>query len=238
MTLEFLSPHSARSENGRRPVARSPIERCLRAAGARFEVRDGWSVATSFGSPDAEWDACRTRAGVADRSALGKLEIQAPADVLPASVAEVAQGAELRLGEAASAADAWWCPVTAERALVLTATERTRGLHERLRAEAKARGANVVDVTTTLGALAVLGPRARDLLARLTALDLRPHSMPEGGFRPGSVARTPAMVLRERGDCFLVLFGAAYGEYVWAAVTDAGEPLGAALVGEEALARA
>ena len=29
-------------------VARSPMERQARAAGARFEVRDGWNVAVSY----------------------------------------------------------------------------------------------------------------------------------------------------------------------------------------------
>ena len=34
-------------------VARSPMERQARAAGATFEVRDGWSVATSYGGREA-----------------------------------------------------------------------------------------------------------------------------------------------------------------------------------------
>ena len=62
MTLEFLTPVPD-------AVAASPIEPWLRAAGARFEVRHGWRVAMSVGDPAAEDDACRSGAGIADRSA-------------------------------------------------------------------------------------------------------------------------------------------------------------------------
>ena len=72
----------------------------------------------------------------------------------------------------------------------------------------------------------VLGPLAREALARLTALDLRPAVCPPGSFRPGSVARVPAMVLCEAEDRFLVLFGAALGHYMWTAVADAAGHLG------------
>ena len=50
-----------------------------------------------------------------------------------------------------------------------------------------------------------------------------------------SVGRVPAMVLRENGDRFLVLFGSAYADYMWTALTDAGFALGASLVGNAAL---
>lgn len=238
MTLEFLATDLSRATDAWRPVARSAIEPCLRAAGARFEVRAGWSVAASFGSVEAELETCRTRVGVADRSALGKLEVQAPPDALKDVIREAAEGAELELGTAASSAGAFWCPITARRALALTRPGDTGRVRERLeRAAARAAAVTVADVTTTLGALAVVGPQARELFARLTALDLRPTRMPERGFRPGSVARTPAMVLREHGDRFLLLFGAAYGEYVWTVVTDAGQALGGAAVGADALER-
>jgi len=237
VTLEFLATDLTQASDARL-VARSAIEPALRAAGARFEIRDGWNVATSFGSVEAEFGTCRTRVGVGDRSPLGKLEVQAPPDTLTAVIREASEGAELELGAAARAAGAFWCPVTARRALVLTRPADTGRLREGLeRAAARVQAATVAEVTTTLGALAVVGPRARELFARLTALDLRPTRMPERGFRPGSVARTPAMVLRERGDRFLLLFGAAYGEYIWTVVTDAGHALGGAAVGEDALER-
>ena len=54
MTLEFLSVDQAADG----AVARSPIERALRRAGARLELRDGWNVAADYGSVDDELRAC------------------------------------------------------------------------------------------------------------------------------------------------------------------------------------
>lgn len=238
MSYEFLAPSATRPRDGTEPVARSPLEPQLMEAGARLEVRDGWSVAADFGSPGGELDACRSRVALADRSQLGKIEVQAPATAMAALVSEAAGGAPLEAGLAARAEGAWWCPITTERVLALTEPAATTPLRERLERLAAGGGATaVVEVTTAFAAIAVVGPGARELLARLTALDLRPQRTPERGFRPGSVARVPAMVLREHGDSFLLLCGAAQAPYLWTVAVDAGRPLGAGLAGSEALER-
>jgi len=77
--------------------------------------------------------------------------------------------------------------------------------------------------------------RTNSGLARFSAVDLRPQVLPVQGFRPGSVARTPGMVVREGEDRFLVLFGWAVGAYVWETVADAGAHVGGAPVGLDAL---
>lgn len=238
MSLEFLSPDQVHRANGSPPVARSPIEPLLRGAGARFELRDGWSVATLFTDPASEEGACRRTVGIGDRSSLGKLELQAPASTLAELLAAQCGGLALEPGKALAAQEAWWCPLSGERLLVLCEPGATRAMRERLERAAAARErARVVEVSTGFAAFAVVGPRARDVLARLSALDLRAVEAPEGAFRPGSVARVPAMVLRERGERFLVLCGSAYAHYAWTVLCDAAQPLGGTLVGAAALAR-
>src|SRR3954469_5406385 len=215
------------------------MERVARAAGARFETRDGWSVATGYTSLEQEREACRRAAGWADVSHLGKLELHASsADDLSAVVAQVAGGAALELGSATRAGDAWWLPLTAERAIVVCEAGAVGALRERLEeggGAARRRTFTIGDATCKFGAMTIVGPLAREVFARFTAIDLRPKVTPVGAFRPVSIARTPGMLVREGDDRFLFLFGAALGAYMWETVADAGTHLGAAPVGAEAL---
>ena len=238
MTFEFLAPDAAVADDRFAPIARSPMERAARAAGARFETRDGWNVAVGYASLEHEREACRRAAGWADVSHLGKLELHASAaDDLSAVVARVAGGATLELGTATRAGDAWWLPLTAERAIVVCEPGALPGLRERLEeaAGSASRTFSVVDATCKYGAMTIVGPLAREVFARFTAVDLRPKSTPVGAFRPVSIARTPGLLVREGEDRFLFLFGAALGAYMWETVADAGTHLGAAPVGVEAL---
>jgi sarcosine oxidase subunit gamma len=84
----------------------------------------------------------------------------------------------------------------------------------------------VVDVTTQFCALRIEGPLALPLMARFCALDLRPAVAPPTALRPGSVARTPGLVIVEGPDQLLVLAGAAFAEYLWTVVSDAAGRLG------------
>jgi glycine cleavage system aminomethyltransferase T len=89
-----------------------------------------------------------------------------------------------------------------------------------------------VDVRTQYAALLVAGPRARETIARFCALDLR-HARP-GDRMPGSIARTPGVLLVEGLDRYLLLFGAALSEYAWTVVSDAGRSLGGQPAGWDA----
>jgi heterotetrameric sarcosine oxidase gamma subunit len=124
-----------------------------------------------------------------------------------------------------------WHPIGRRRSLVIAEPPVARELRERL-------GARAIDVTTAYAALAIVGPGAREVLARQCALDLRPSTTPVGAVRPGSVARVPAIVIREGEKRYLVLFGAALGEYMWTVLADAAQHLGGAPIGADALARA
>jgi glycine cleavage system aminomethyltransferase T len=194
VTLDFLSPAPT-------ALARSPMEGEALAAGATLEQRDGWNVAVSFDGEERH----RSTVAFADRSHIGKLELHGEHG--------------LPLGVGTRRDDAWWCPTSRERALVLCEPDRTAALREQL-------GDAVVDLTSAMGALTIAGPLAPELFARFTAIDLRPHVTPVHGFRPGSVARTPGAILREAEGSWLMLFGATLGSYVWTVVADAAAGLG------------
>jgi glycine cleavage system aminomethyltransferase T len=209
------------------PIARSPMERRALAAGAEFEVRDGWNVAIGYGSgADREAAAAAQTAGWADTSHLAKLELQGSAEALESAAATALPfGAGVRLD------DAWWCRLTDARALVVGAGTAAK---ERI---GEADGIDAVDVTSNFAALTLVGPASREVFARFSALDLRPAVAPVGAVRPGSIARQPGIVICEAEDRYLLLFGWATGEYIWSVVADAGTHLGGQPIGALALAK-
>jgi glycine cleavage system aminomethyltransferase T len=207
VNLDFLTPTAAAG-----PVAKSPMEPPARAAGARFEVRDGWNLAIDY--PGAPSD----KVGWADVSHLAKLELQGTAEAIDA-----AAPAALQFGTAVRDAGAWWCRLTQTRALVIGARPAVDGV-------------DVVDVTSNFAALTLIGPLARETFARFCALDLRPGTTPVNGLRPGSIGRQPGILIREAEDRYLFLFGWATGEYMWSVVADAAEHLGGRPLGADALA--
>jgi sarcosine oxidase gamma subunit len=71
----FLTTAPAETRTPFEPVLRSSLAHRHRAAGARFELRDGWQVAVAY--PD---EATRLAAAVADVSHVGKLEVFAEAE--------------------------------------------------------------------------------------------------------------------------------------------------------------
>ncbi len=153
----------------------------------------------------ARFDAPAGPVGFADVSFLRKSEIQGDDVGTPDGTATLVDGA-------------WRCILTPERALVIGGA-REDGL----------------DVTGAFCALTIVGPLARETIARFCALDLRPASTPVRGLRPGSVARTPGLVVREDEERYLLLVGAAYGEYLWTVVADAAGHLGGGPIGVDDL---
>jgi glycine cleavage system aminomethyltransferase T len=207
VSLEFLSAGAATLD----AVARSPMERQARAAGAQFEQRDGWNVAVAYGSAERERHACASMAGWVDVSHLAKLELQGTG---------IAHRAGLELGTATRRDGAWWCPLTPDRALVIG--ERPASIPEQT---------SVVDVGTVFAAMTLVGPLSREVFARFCAADLRPKVTPVTGLRPVSIARQPGLIVREAEDRYLFLFGWAVGQYMWTVVEDAAVHLGGRPVG-------
>ncbi len=225
MSLAFLEP---RASSSRQLRARSPMERAACATGARLAQIEGWNVPNAYSDPSTERERLTRTVGFVDRSHLTKLELQGAPIAL-----EWIRAAVPAVGEDGT----WWCAVTPARVLLLCEPGPAAGLRAAL-AQARSKGPGevcVLDVTCALSALSLVGPLARELLARFCAIDVRAAVTPVAAFRPGSVARTPGYVLAQAPERLLVLVGWAYGEYLWQVVAEAAAELGGGPVGEEAL---
>jgi heterotetrameric sarcosine oxidase gamma subunit len=170
-------------------------------------------------------------------SHLAKFELQAEPDVVGAVFAS-SPSADFELGTAHRTEGAWWCPLAPTRLLVICEPSRFAPVRRQIEdaVDATQKPVSLVDVTTALAALTIVGPLSREVFARFSALDLRPRETPVGAIRPGSVARQPGVVVHEDENRFLMLFGWAVAEYVWRQVEEAARHLGGSPVGIDALA--
>jgi glycine cleavage system aminomethyltransferase T len=107
------------------------------------------------------------------------------------------------------------------------------GPHEALAsARPVARGVTHRDVAASVAIIGLLGPRA----ARLLAAAGLPEKLPIGGVCADIGDNDVVAILRESERRYLVLVPLESAESFWARLLIAGEPLGAAFVGYDALA--
>jgi hypothetical protein len=206
--LGFIAPSAG-------APARSPIAGRAARDGARMVVRDGFEIAAELAGTEHERNLIAGTVGVRDASQLRIAELQAAPPVLARALGPDAAGP----GMATYRDGGWWCPLHPGRLLVVGLRESVPG---------------ALDVTSSLAGLRIEGPLARETIARFCALDLRDRVTPVGALRPGSIARTPGVLIREAAEVFLLLFGWAYSDYVWDVAIDAAESLGGGGVGADA----
>jgi sarcosine oxidase subunit alpha len=219
------------------------------ALGARPMDMGAWKRPLVYSSVEEECRAVHEAVGLIDVSTLGKLDVRGRdaaafldwlhpnrfSDLKPGRVRYRIlcddAGIILDDGTVARLAD--------ERFLVTTTTGGVDGIEQWMDwwLAGSGRCAHVVNVTGALGAVNLAGPRARDLLAPLTDVDLGPEAFPYLAAREGRVAGVPSTLLRigfvgELG--YELHFPADYGEYLWDTLMAAGAPFGIRPFGVEA----
>jgi 4-methylaminobutanoate oxidase (formaldehyde-forming) len=210
--LHYEVPWPNRELVTARPFRRSPVYHLLEAAGAQFGSKMGWERANVFAPRGEEprldytWDKPgwlawsvaeqqRTRSGVTlfDETSFGKLLITGrdaepllqrlcTADVSVPVARTVYTGMLNRRG--GYEADVTVTRLTVDRYLLVTGSasvvrdrvwiERHIGADELV---------SVVDVSSSYAVFGVMGPKARDLLGRLTRADLSDRAFPFGTSR-------------------------------------------------------
>jgi sarcosine oxidase subunit alpha len=223
------------------PAKRSAIHGRHRELGATIRWAGDWRRAYDYGEPEAEALNVHTAAGLIDVSTLGKLlvrgsEAGAFLDRLyPNRLSNLAPG-RVRYGVLTSDAGRIMDDGTVsridEQTFYVTTTSSGAGAVEQWFSWWLAdwrMDVHLSDVTQALCAVNLAGPRARDILARLTDEDLAPETFKYLDARQARVVGAPALLLRigfvgELG--YEIHFPAAYGEDVWDAILAAGAPEG------------
>jgi len=208
----------------------SPIPATCLAAGALLGERDGHTVARHYGSTPAEIAVCMKSVGLADRSDLGTLELRAERSLLDRGLADRLGDPAVAPGAARRLRDVWYVRLEPRRVLLVGSHgQLAKGPmigkgHDRAELSCK-------DICSSVAIISVIGPRA----GRLMAAAGLPDELAIGAL--GRDPKDPAVIaiLRESQRRVLLLVRAASSDAVWARLLAAGEPLGAAFVGFDAL---
>jgi sarcosine oxidase subunit alpha len=234
---------------GHEPAKRTAIHHRHKEAGATMMWTGAWRRPHSYGDPQAEARNVHEAVGVIDVSTLGKLLVLGPdaaaflERLYPNRYGDLRPG-RVRYGVLSTDAgriidDGTVTCLADDRFYVTTTSTGAEGVLEwfewwnavwRLDVE-------IVNLTGALAAVNVAGPRARDLLARLTSTDVSNEGFAYLDARQAHVAGVPCLVLRigfvgELG--YELHFASLYGEYLWDTLLEQGAELGARLFGLEA----
>jgi sarcosine oxidase subunit alpha len=96
---------------------------------------------------------------------------------------------------------------------------------------------HMLDMTSAYAAVNIAGPRAGDVLSKLTDLDLHPEILTNLACTQGQMAEIYALIVRWDLDAlpsYDIYFGREYGQYMWEVLLEAGEEYGVVPVGMEA----
>jgi sarcosine oxidase subunit alpha len=223
------------------PAKRSAIHGRHRELGARIQWAGDWRRAYDYGDPEGEALAVHLSAGLIDVSTLGKLLVAGPdaAEFLdrlyPNRISTLKPG-RVRYGVLTSDAGRIMDDGTIgrldEHSFYVTTTSSGAGAVEQWFSWWLADWGlevTLTDITQALSAVNLAGPRAREILTRLTDLDCSPEAFTYLDAKRAPVAGVEALLLRigfvgELG--YEIHFPAAYGEQVWDAIMNAGAPDG------------
>jgi sarcosine oxidase subunit alpha len=237
------------AERRHQPVRRTPLHHWHEAAGARWLDAGQWKRPESYGDPQAEVRAVRESVGLIDVSTLGKITVTGPDATELLERTYLNKWADLRVGRvrygvmcteegivfddgvgARLAPDHYYLTATSGNA------EAVFQWLELWRATWRLKAA-IRNETSGMTAMNLSGPRSREMLGRLTELDLSPGTVPHASCREADVAGVRCRLLRigfvgELG--YEIHCASAHAWHVWEALWKAGAPFGLKAFGVEA----
>jgi sarcosine oxidase subunit alpha len=231
------------------PTKLTPMHHRHVQAGARQMDMGEWKRPHSYTKPELEWEAVRERVGLIDVSTLGKLDVRGRdagrlLDRVYTHVFSTLKVGRVRYGvlcgdDGIILDDGTVSRVDEDQFYITTTTGNIEFAEKWLKwwLAGTGRCAHVTNVTGDFAAVNLAGPRAREVLKKLTALDVSSNAFKYMDCARGEVAGVPALLMRigfvgETG--WEIHYPAGYGEYLWDTLLEAGKEFGIAPFGVEA----
>jgi sarcosine oxidase, subunit alpha len=231
------------------PAKRSAVHARHRELGGNIMWAGDWRRAYDYGDPDAEVRAVHDAAGLIDVSTLGKLIVSGPdagefLDRLYPNRHGNLKVGRIRYGVLMSDAgrimdDGTICRLDEDSFYVTTTSTGAEAMEAWFAwwlADWADLRVTLTDVTQALCAVNLAGPRAREIMGRLTELDCSNEAFSYLDGKRGRVAGVPSLVLRigfvgELG--YEIHYPTAFGEQLWDSIMEAGRDDGIRAFGLE-----
>ena len=249
-----------------RDVRRSPLYDRLQVAGACFGELAQWERANWFAPPGVEpvyeysfgrqnWfpyaaeehRAAREAVALFDLSSFAKIEVTG-ADALRLLQHVCTNDVDIEVGRLVYTLflnrrggienDGTVTRLAPDRFLVITPTAAQHRTFEWLRSDGQGMAVTIADVTSASATLAVMGPRSRELLSRLTPADLSNEGFPFFTSKEIQVRHAPALAIRASfvGELGWELYvPTEFAVHAYDAIVEAGADLGLRHAGYHAL---
>ena len=223
------------------PAKRSAIHGRHRELNANVMWAGDWRRAYDYGDPEAEVLAVHRAAGLIDVSTLGKLLVRGPDAgefldrLYPNRLSNLKPG-RIRYGVINSDAgrivdDGTICRLDDDTFYVTTTSSGAGAVEEWFSWWLTDWGMRVylTDITQGLAAVNLAGPKAREIMARVTELDCSNEAFKYLDGKRAPIAGVPCLILRigfvgELG--YEIHCPSAHGEHLWDALLQAGEEFG------------
>ena len=225
------------------PERRTAMYHAQLPLGAVMALADGWQLPSGYGDVSQEAAWLRDTVGVSDISPLGKLRVVGAdaAELVGALVPQAAGLAVGSIGEADSALERGGkllaARLTADEFLLLTPTGvAPAAMDAMLKHDASC--AHVVDITSGLSGVSIIGPASPRLLNAITELDVSPRAMPDLACAQARFAEIQGILLRRDAHgipIFQLYTAREFGEYLWEAIVAAAKHEEGGPAGTEAL---
>jgi sarcosine oxidase subunit alpha len=230
------------------PVKLTPTHERHLALDARMMDMGEWKRPHTYTTTTEEYRAVRERVGLIDVGTLGKLDVRGKdagilLDKVYTGILSTLRVGRIRYGLMCDDAgiildDGTVTRLATDRFFITTTTGNIEFVEQWLTWWAAGTGmcVHVTNVTAGFAAVNLAGPRARDVLRKVTGIDLSSSACPYMAAARGDVAGIPALLLRigfvgEVG--YEMHVPAEYGIALWNALMDAGHEFGIAPFGVE-----
>lgn len=155
------------------PLSRSPLHAWHARRGARFVETQGWSQPASYLGAAQEVALARVGVGLTDLTGFARIGLRGPGiEAVAAALTGGEVVAPQTVARFEAGGTALVCRPDKDRLLLLGCTPSPTPLRQRLDGAVGEQPPVETDEASSLAGIGVLGPNARELLGRVTALDL------------------------------------------------------------------